>query len=110
MRGHHAVGAVQTHDEAVAEDPPADTWLNSNFPYGWKEHDAHAGLFATDEPGARALCDFVLEHRDIAAVVTLGGYDAVTSSGPQHGTWIRVWKRDVTRRWRIVFETTKAEK
>jgi hypothetical protein len=40
----------------------------------------------------------------------LGGYDATTSAGPQHGTRIRVWKRDVTRRWRIVFETTKAEK
>ena len=40
----------------------------------------------------------------------LGGYDARTSAGPQHGTWIRAWRRDVTRRWRIVFETTKAER
>ena len=40
----------------------------------------------------------------------LGGYDAMTSAGAQHGTWIRVWRRDVTRRWRIVFETTKAER
>jgi ketosteroid isomerase-like protein len=40
----------------------------------------------------------------------LGGYDAMTSSGLQHGTWIRAWRRDVTRRWRIVFETTKAER
>ena len=40
----------------------------------------------------------------------MGGYDATTSVGPQHGTWIRVWRRDVTRRWRIVFETTKAER
>ncbi|MCC6409645.1 MAG: hypothetical protein IT453_20995 [Planctomycetes bacterium] len=63
------------HDERVAEDALADTWLNANFPFGWKEHDPHAGLFATDEPGARALCDFVLEHRDLALVVTLGGYD-----------------------------------
>ncbi|MCE9592722.1 MAG: hypothetical protein K8S98_00875 [Planctomycetes bacterium] len=63
------------HDERVAEDPLADTWLNFNFPFGWKEHDPHAGLFATDELGARALCEFVLTHSDIAAVVTLGGYD-----------------------------------
>jgi ketosteroid isomerase-like protein len=40
----------------------------------------------------------------------LGGYDATTSAGLQHGTWIRAWRRDVTRRWRIVFETTKAER
>jgi ketosteroid isomerase-like protein len=39
--------------------------------------------------------------------VTLGGYDATTASGPEHGTWVRVWKRDVTGGWRIVFETNK---
>ena len=42
--------------------------------------------------------------------VTLGGYDATSSSGPQHGTWVRVWHRDVTNRWRIVFETSKQVK
>lgn len=63
------------HDERVAEDAPQDAWVNANFPQGWKEHDPHAGLFATDEPGARALCDFVLAHPEIAAVVTLGGID-----------------------------------
>jgi ketosteroid isomerase-like protein len=39
--------------------------------------------------------------------VTLGGYDATTGAGSEHGTWVRVWKRDVTGRWRIVFETSK---
>ena len=39
--------------------------------------------------------------------VTIGGYDAVTAAGPEHGTWVRVWKRDVTGRWRIVFETSR---
>ncbi len=39
--------------------------------------------------------------------VALGGYDATTSAGPQHGTWVRVWQRAVTGNWRIVFETSK---
>ena len=40
--------------------------------------------------------------------VTVGGYDATTNAGAaEHGTWVRVWKRDVTARWRIVFETSK---
>src|SRR5262245_34646608 len=41
--------------------------------------------------------------------IALGGYDATpaASSAAEHGTWIRVWKRDVTTRWRIVFETSK---
>ena len=32
------------------------------------------------------------------------------TAGAQHGTWVRVWKRDVTDRWRIVFETSKQTK
>jgi hypothetical protein len=42
--------------------------------------------------------------------VALGGYDATTSGGAEHGTWTRVWQRDVTSHWRIVFETSKATK
>jgi len=40
--------------------------------------------------------------------VVVGGYDATTASGgPEHGTFVRVWKRDVTGRWRIVFQGVK---
>jgi ketosteroid isomerase-like protein len=39
--------------------------------------------------------------------VTIGGYDATTAAGAEHGTWVRVWKRDVTGRWRLMFETSK---
>jgi ketosteroid isomerase-like protein len=39
--------------------------------------------------------------------VTLGGYDATTATSSEHGTWVRVWKRDVTGQWRIVFETSR---
>jgi ketosteroid isomerase-like protein len=42
--------------------------------------------------------------------IALGGYDGTSTSGPQHGTWVRVWHRDVTNRWRIVFETSKQAK
>jgi len=40
--------------------------------------------------------------------IALGGYDATGGNGAEHGTWVRAWKRDVTDRWRIVFETSKA--
>jgi hypothetical protein len=40
--------------------------------------------------------------------VTMGGYDATTIDGPERGTWVRVWKRDATNRWQIVFETSKS--
>lgn len=64
-------------DERASEDQAQDTVLNSNFPQGWLEHGANSGRFATDEPGARALCEFVLLHRDITAVLTYGMLDNV---------------------------------
>lgn len=39
--------------------------------------------------------------------VTLGGYDATTGAAPQHGTWVRVWQRDLNNRWNVVFETSR---
>ena len=47
--------------------------------------------------------------------VTVGGYDGTSAGSPtpaivDTGTWLRVWKRDVTGRWRIVFESSKMKK
>lgn len=39
--------------------------------------------------------------------VVIGGYDVTTATGPEHGMYVRVWKRDVTGGWRIVFETSR---
>lgn len=53
---------------------------------------------------------YVVARQELAASgdlgVTMGGYDATARGGPDHGKWIRVWKRDVTGRWRVVFETS----
>jgi hypothetical protein len=39
--------------------------------------------------------------------VTLGGYEGDTRSGKERGTWVRVWQRNSSRRWQIIFETSK---
>jgi len=39
--------------------------------------------------------------------ITIGSLELRTTP-LQRGTWVRVWKRDVTRRWRIVFQTEKS--
>ena len=52
----------------------------------------------------------VLRHERAASGdlgVALGGYDATTADGAEHGTFVRVWQRDVQSHWRIVFETSK---
>jgi hypothetical protein len=72
-------------DESAAEDNELDTVLNRNFPQGWIEHGADAGRFATDEPGARALCEFILLHKDIALVLTYGTLDNVVDKVKAEG-------------------------
>ena len=62
-------------DEAIGEDPEHDAIVNRNFPASWEEHVPRAGLYSTDEPEARALIEFVLSHREIAAVVVYGDQD-----------------------------------
>ena len=59
-------------DEAVAEDPPLDGVINRNFSHRWTAHEARGGTYPTSEPAVRALAEFVLNHRDIAAVLTYG--------------------------------------
>lgn len=68
-------GRDNDHDELPAEDGALDAWVNRNFPSGFVEHDARSGLFATDEPEARALCEFVLAHKDIGLVLCFGAID-----------------------------------
>lgn len=68
-------GRDSDHDEKIGEDPELDAVVNRNFPSHWDQHAPAAGLFATDEPETRALCDFVLAHKDIALVVTYGMQD-----------------------------------
>jgi ketosteroid isomerase-like protein len=64
---------------------------------------------------------FTLLRMEVAASgdlgVALGGYDATAIADGrgggaggavrEHGTWVRVWKRDVAGYWRVVFETSK---
>jgi hypothetical protein len=68
-------GRDSDKDELVGEDSEFDAVVNRNFAARWVEHDPASGLFATDEPEVRALCDFILAHKDIALVVTYGMQD-----------------------------------
>jgi hypothetical protein len=80
-KGQHGVwklvreGRDTDKDRRASEDSEHDAVLNRNFPQGWREHAAESGQFATDEPEARDLCDFVLEHKDISLVLAYGALD-----------------------------------
>ena len=64
-------------DETPSEDGTNDAILNQNFPQDWQEHGAAAGRFPMDEPEARALAEFMLQHKEIAMVVTYGALDTL---------------------------------
>ena len=74
-------------DEEVAEDPEQDAVINRNFPQDFVEHDPRSGLFATDEPEARALCEFVIGRKDIQLVLVWGELDNLVAkqSGVESG-------------------------
>ena len=80
-------------DERVAEDAELDAVVNQNFPQGWRELDPRAGRFATEEPPARALCDFVLLHKDIALVLTYGAQDNMVEKPKTSGDGTQRTKR-----------------
>jgi ketosteroid isomerase-like protein len=64
--------------------------------------------------GAWKTVRYTVVKTDVAASddlgVVLGGYDATTTTtgAPEHGTFVRVWKRGPAGWWRIVFETSAA--
>jgi len=105
--------SLEDAERAVA--PGGDSW-RARLADGVRLHrDAHMPVVGREavEAWARenwSTVRYAMLRVERAAsddlAVALGGYDATTASGPQHGTWVRVWKRDITNRWQIVFETS----
>ena len=62
-------------DGEAAEDGPLDGRVDRGFSAGWEEHEPHAARFPLEDPGAKALADFVIEHPEIALVVIYGDAD-----------------------------------
>ena len=67
-------------DGEVAEDAPADGHVNHNFPAGFEDHGAAAGLYPGSDPAVRALMDFVILRPELVAVMTLDGQDTLVDA------------------------------
>jgi len=79
----HREGRDADGDELVAEDDELNTEWHRNFPALWEEHAARAGRFPGEEPGVKAVMDFVLTHTEIALVVAYGELDDLGSPPPK---------------------------
>jgi hypothetical protein len=68
-------GVDSDGDGFINEDGPGGVDLNRNFQHDYPYFDAAAGPHMVSERESRALMDFVLAHRNIAAILTFGSSD-----------------------------------
>jgi hypothetical protein len=68
-------GVDTDNDGFIAEDGPGGADPNRNFMHKYPYYDADAGIHMTSEPEARALMDYIVRHRNIAAMLTFGESD-----------------------------------
>ncbi|MGB2861784.1 MAG: M14 family metallopeptidase [Sedimentisphaerales bacterium] len=73
-------GVDNDHDERWNEDGQGGVNFNRNFPYGYKFFAEDAGIHPVSEVETRALADFVIEHPNIALVVTYGSADNLSKA------------------------------
>jgi hypothetical protein len=81
-RGTHRLlleGRDSDGDGQENEDAGDGVLLDRNFPHGWKEAHAPAGLYPLSEPETRGLADWLLAHPGIAAVLVVGEDDTLVS-------------------------------
>ena len=62
-------------DGFINEDPPGGTDINRNFAHEYPYYKPDAGPHMVSEAESKALMDWVIAHRNIAAVLTLGESD-----------------------------------
>jgi hypothetical protein len=74
-------GVDSDGDGFLNEDGIGGVELDRNFPHQYPAYTQGAGRFMVSEDESRALLDYVLARRNIAAVVTLGATDTLVG-GP----------------------------
>jgi len=79
-------GIDEDGDGELNEDGIGGVDLNMNFMHGYREHADGAGPHQVSEPESLALLKFVLEHQNIAVVLTYGRHDNLTKTPDGKGT------------------------
>lgn len=77
-RGTHALYLEGTDDDGDGfynEDPDQGVDLDRNFQHAYPYWEADAGVNMVSESESRALMEFVIDQRNIAAIVTFGHSD-----------------------------------
>jgi hypothetical protein len=78
-------GTDKDQDGFIAEDGPGGVDLNRNFMHQYPYFEPEAGRFMASEAETRALLDYVLKHRNIAAMLTYGESDNLIATPARTG-------------------------
>ncbi len=68
-------GIDNDNDGFINEDPPGGIDLNRNFQYEYPYYSSTAGPHMVSEKETRALMDWIIAHRNVAAILTFGESD-----------------------------------
>jgi hypothetical protein len=68
-------GIDRDKDGFIAEDPVGGTDLNRNFMHAYPYYQPDAGRYMVSENESRALMDWIIAHRNVAAILTFGESD-----------------------------------
>ncbi|MHB1192006.1 MAG: M14 family metallopeptidase [Longimicrobiales bacterium] len=78
-------GTDEDGDGFINEDGPGGVDLNRNFQHEYPYWQRDAGPYMVSEAESRALMDFVLAHRNVAAIVTFGESDNLVTPPDSRG-------------------------
>ena len=78
-------GTDNDGDGFMNEDAPGGVDLNRNFQHAYPYWTADGGPYMVSEVESRALMDFVLEHRNIAAILAFGETDNLVTPPDARG-------------------------
>jgi hypothetical protein len=74
-------GLDNDRDGFYNEDGPGGVDLNRNFMHQYPYFAPDAGRYMVSEPETRAVLDYVLKHRNIAAILAFGESDNLITAG-----------------------------
>ncbi len=78
-------GVDNDGDGFLNEDGPGGVDLNRNFQHRYPYYAADAGPHMVSEPEARAVMDYILTRRNVAAMLTFGASDSLITAPTRQG-------------------------
>ena len=78
-------GLDKDNDGFIAEDGPGGADINRNFMHQYPYFQPDAGRYMVSEAETRAMLDFVIKHRNVAAILAFGESDNLIVSPSRRG-------------------------